>query len=172
MNRSDLSDNLSPPYTGAPIAILPTLSVMLASLITALPIMVDAPLLPPFGFLMLIAWRLMRSDVWPVWIGIPLGFWDDLFSGQPVGSAVALWTIVMLAMDLVDVRLVWRDYWIDWLIGGLAVGFVLVTGAMLARAGDMGGIAALIAPQIGIALFALPATMLLVARLDNWRLGR
>ncbi len=172
MNRLELSDSLPSRATGSSIAILPTLSVVIASLITTWPIMADAPLLPPFGFLVLIAWRLMRSDVWPVWIGIPLGFWDDLFSGQPVGSAVALWTIVMLAMDLVDARLVWRDYRIDWLIGGLAVGFVLVAGAMLARAGDVGGIGALIAPQIGIALFALPATMLLVARLDNWRLGR
>ena len=159
---------------GAPLrlGLIPTISVVLASAIAALPIVTNAPMLPPLGFMLFIAWRLLRSDIWPVWIGIPLGFWDDLFSGQPVGSAVALWTIVMLAMDLVDVRLVWRDYWIDWLIGGLAVGFVLVAGAMLARAGDMGGIAALIAPQIGIALFALPATMLLVARLDNWRLGR
>ncbi len=174
MSRRPITDGLSVAAidSHAPIAVIPTLSVMIASLVTALPIMVDAPLLPPFGFLVLIAWRLMRSDIWPVWIGIPLGFWDDLFSGQPVGSAVALWTIAMLAMELIDARLVWRDYWIDWLIGAVVIAFVLATGAMLARTADLPGIAILVAPQLAVSLFALPAMMLLVARLDRWRIGQ
>lgn len=170
--RRDASALTAPLAAGSPVAILPTASVMLASLITALPIMADSPMLPPCGLLMLLAWRLMRSDMWPVWIGIPLGLWDDLFSGQPVGSAIALWTMVMLAMDAVDLRLVWRDYRIDWLIGALAIAFVLVAGGMLALAGDPATIALLVAPQFGISLFALPAAMLLVARLDSWRIRR
>jgi len=154
------------------LRITPTLSVMLASLVTTLPIIANAPLLPPLGFMVLLSWRLMRSDTWPLWIGIPLGLFDDLFSGQPVGSAVALWTVVMLVIDMIDRRIVWRDYWVDWLIGGAALLFVLTAGGALARAGDLLDILQLIWPQWLIALFLLPLCMLLVARLDRWRLRR
>ena len=154
------------------MVIIPTLSVMIASMLPALPMIVSSPLLPPFGFLLLLSWRLIRSDVWPVWIGVPLGFWDDLMSGQPVGSAVALWTAVMLAMDALDTRVVWRDYWIDWVIGGVALAFVLIGGALLARAGDAADILRLVGPQYGISLFLLPLAMYLTGWLDRWRLGR
>lgn len=154
------------------LLVTPALSVILASLLTTLPIITNAPLLPPLGLLMLLSWRLMRSDVWPIWIGIPLGFLDDLVSGQPVGSAVALWTIVMLTIDMVDRKIVWRDYRVDWLIGGIALLFVLVCGAALARAGNLGEIIMLVGPQWVISLFLLPLFMLLVARLDRWRLRR
>lgn len=150
----------------------PTATVMLASAITALPFLADAPILPPLGFIVLIAWRLMRSDIWPVWIGVPLGLWDDLLSGQPVGSAVALWTIVMLGMDAIDRRVVWRDYRIDWALATLSLAFVLVAGAMLARAGDGATIVRLVGPQFLWSLFLIPLAMLLVARIDAWRLKR
>lgn len=154
------------------LMVTPTLSVILTSLVTTLPIIANAPLLPPLGLLMLLSWRLMRSDVWPIWIGIPLGFVDDLVSGQPVGSAVALWTVIMLAIDLVDRRIVWRDYWVDWMIGGAGLMFALFGGALLARSGGIGGIILLVGPQWLISLFLLPLFMLLVARLDRWRLRR
>jgi rod shape-determining protein MreD len=154
------------------LLVTPTLSVIIASFITTLPIIANAPLLPPLGLLMLLSWRLMRSDVWPIWIGIPLGFVDDLVSGQPVGSAVALWTILMLAIDMVDRRIVWRDYWVDWMIGGFALLFALIGGALLARVGNVGTVIMLIGPQWLISLFMLPLFMLLVARLDAWRLRR
>lgn len=152
------------------LRVVPSLSVLLASMVTALPIITNAPLLPPLGFLLFISWRLMRSDLWPIWIGIPLGLFDDLVSGQPVGSAVALWSIVMLAFDAVDRRIVWRDHWLDWALGGAALLFVLVAGALLARAGDIADIIRLVGPQFLWSLFLLPLCMLLVARLDNWRL--
>ena len=154
------------------VVAIPTGSVMIASLLPALPMIVSDPILPPFGFLIFLSWRLIRSDVWPLWIGIPLGFWDDLMSGQPVGSAVALWTAVMLAMDGLDRRVVWRDYRIDWVIGGVALAFVLVAGALLARAGDAADILRLVGPQFAISLFLLPLAMYLVGWLDRWRLRR
>lgn len=154
-------------FAAAPVA-----SVMLASAATMLPFVADAPLLPPLGFLMLIAWRMLRSDLWPVWIGLPLGAWDDLASGQPIGSAMALWTIVMLAMDALDRRVVWRDHWIDWAVGGIALLFVLVAGALLARTGNLLEVSLLVGPQFLFSLFLLPAAMLIVGRLDRWRLMR
>jgi rod shape-determining protein MreD len=115
---------------------------------------------------------MLRSDLWPVWIGLPLGAWDDLASGQPIGSAMALWTIVMLAMDALDRRLVWRDHWIDWVVGGTALLFVLIVGALLAHAGSLADAIVLVGPQFLWSLFLLPAAMLIVARLDRWRLTR
>lgn len=158
---------------GAPLrlGLIPTISVALASAVAALPIVTNAPMLPPLGFMLFIAWRLLRSDIWPVWIGIPLGFWDDLVSGQPVGSAVALWTIVMLAMDIFDRRVIWRDFWIDWVIAGAALLFVLLFGGLLAAAGSLADVVRLIAPQYLWSLLLLPLAMLFAARLDRWRIG-
>ena len=47
---------------------------------------------------------------------LPLGLFDDLVSGQPLGSAMLLWTLCFLAIDVLEQRLVWRDFWQDWLI--------------------------------------------------------
>jgi rod shape-determining protein MreD len=150
---------------------LPAATVICASLITVMPFMAQAPLLPPFGFILLLSWRMLRSDLWPVWIGAPLGLVDDLVSGQPVGSAVALWTLVLLAMDALDRRVVWRDYWIDWLIAAIALAFVLVGGALLARVENVLDIALLVGPQFLLSIFLVPPAMLLVARLDRIRLS-
>ena len=57
-------------------------------------------------------------------------------------------------------------------IGGIALAFVLIAGALLARAGDAADIARLVGPQFGIALFLLPLAMYLVGVLDRWRLRR
>ncbi len=154
------------------MSLVPSGSVIVASAITTLPIISAAPMMPPFGFMMLIAWRMMRSTIWPVWIGIPLGLFDDIVSGQPVGSACALWTLVMLAMDALDRRVVWRDYWIDWIISAVALLFVLVGGAVLAHAGSAGDIARLTMPQWVWSLLLMPMAMLVAGRLDSWRIQR
>ena len=65
---------------------VPYLSIMLGSLVPLLLIADVMPLLPPLGFLMLIAWRLMRPGLLPLWAGAPLGAFDDLVSGQPFGQ--------------------------------------------------------------------------------------
>jgi rod shape-determining protein MreD len=161
-----------PIRTPLTVAIIPTATVLIATLFTMLPVIANAPLMPPLGFVMLLAWRMLRSDLWPVWIGAPLGLFDDLVTGQPVGSAVALWTIVMLTMDALDRRVVWRDYWIDWIIAGIALLFVLVSGAMLARVETMADLTRLIGPQWLLSFFLMPAAMVLVARIDRWRLKR
>jgi len=80
---------------GTPIA-----SVMFGSMIASLvPSIAQVPLLPPFGLMVLIAWRLLRPEIWPLWLGMPLGLFVVLICGQPVGCAVFLCTIVRLALD-------------------------------------------------------------------------
>src|SRR5690242_4536985 len=87
------------PVNGA--AYIPAASVMAASLLSALPIVSLNGWWPSFGLLMLIAWRLLRADAWPAWWAAPLGLFNDLLSGTQIGMSVALWTAIMLIMDLV-----------------------------------------------------------------------
>ncbi len=154
------------------IAVMPVVSVAVASALQGLAWTVSGPVLPPLGYMTFIAWRLLRSDLWPAWIGLPLGAWDDLVTGQPLGSAMAIWTATGLALDISDVRLVWRDLLLDWIIAAVAVAAALIIGAVFARAGSMTEIFRLIAPQLFASIFILPAIMWIVARLDRWRIRR
>ncbi len=111
---------------------LAPLSVVLGSLTVLLPIVATVPFLPPFGLMMLLGWRLVRGDSMKVWMPVPLGFVDDMFSGQPLGSAMVLWTLAILMVDVLDTRLVWRDFWQDWLIASGAIALVLIGGRLVA----------------------------------------
>ncbi|HJU76481.1 MAG TPA: rod shape-determining protein MreD [Sphingomicrobium sp.] len=151
---------------------VPAASVVTASLLSALPIVSMSGWYPDFGFLALIAWRLLRSDPWPAWWAAPLGLANDLFSGGPIGLSVALWSATMLALDLIDRRTMWRDYWIEWALAAL----LLLVNEWLEWwvAGLMGAplpfIWVLPPTLIGILIF--PAVAWVVARLDRWRLSR
>jgi rod shape-determining protein MreD len=111
---------------------LAPLSVMLGSLMTLLPVVAVVPFLPPFGLMVLLGWRMLRGDSMRVWVPVLLGFFDDMVSGQPLGSAMLLWTLCVLAIDVLDTRLVWRDFWQDWLIASGAIGFCLIAGRLVA----------------------------------------
>jgi rod shape-determining protein MreD len=105
---------------------------VLGSLVTIVPIIATVPFLPPFGLLMLLGWRLHRADSLKVWAPVPLGLFDDLVSGQPLGFAMTFWTLCFVAIDVLDTRLVWRDFWQDWLIATGAVGLCLIAGRLIA----------------------------------------
>lgn len=111
---------------------LAPLSVMLGSMATLLPVIATVPFLPPFGLMILLSWRLLRADAMKVWMPVPLGLFDDMLSGQPLGSAMLLWSAAALMVDVLDTRLVWRDFWQDWLIASAAIGFVLIAGRLIA----------------------------------------
>ena len=151
--------------------ILPILATLAASCLVLLPFIAVTPAMPPFGFMMLIAWRLLRPELWPMWIGLPLGLFDDLVSGQPIGSAMMLWTLALVAIDVIDQRLVWRDYWQDWLIAaGLTIA-VLLGGLVTANMAGGEGHVLLIVPQIVISILIYPAVARVCALLDRWRLS-
>ncbi len=111
---------------------VPAGSIMLGSLVTIWPFVASFPFLPPFGLLMLLGWRLARPGVLAIWAPLPLGFFDDLFSGQPMGSAILLWQACFIVIDLIDHRLVFRDFWQDWLIAAGAIAFCLIAGRLVA----------------------------------------
>lgn len=149
--------------------LVPIASVMLGSALVTLPLGAQAALWPPVGLIMMICWRLMRNAIWPVWIALPLGLFDDLLSGQPVGSAMALWTAFLIAMDAVDQRVIWREFWLDWVIGAVALALILGLSAFFARAGTPVDVLRLIGPQVAWSIMLLPLAMRAVSALDNWR---
>ncbi|HEU5482960.1 MAG TPA: rod shape-determining protein MreD [Sphingomicrobium sp.] len=173
MVRSALGSNRrigQGPISGA--TIIPAASVVAGSLIASLPIVVESGWFPDFGFLMLIAWRLLRADAWPAWWAAPLGLINDLLAGYPIGLSVSVWMAAMLALDLLDRRTIWRDYWIEWGLAGLLV--LLSEAAQWQVAAWMGAhvpFSAMIPPII-ISIAAFPVAAWVVGRLDRWRLGR
>ncbi len=153
------------------IGLIPILSVMAGSmLVLFIPYIASMPLLPPFGLMLLIAWRLIRPGIWPIWIGFPLGLFDDIFSGQPFGSAALLWSLVMIFIEILDNRFLWRGFWQDWLIAAVSIMLALIGGLLINNViADAGNITILL-PQIILSIFLYPLVLRIVAWLDRKRL--
>jgi rod shape-determining protein MreD len=151
---------------------VPVLSTLAACLIDALPIVAQAPLVPDFAFLTLIAWRLLRPEMWQAHVALPLGLFNDLISGHPIGQSMALWTLTFIAFDLLDSRVGWRDYWIDWLFACLAILFHSFGGWWIARLMGSQAEFAVMLPQYGLSVVAYPLVARLAVGLDRWRLAR
>ena len=152
---------------------IPAATVIVGSMISLLPIVSATGWWPDWGLLMLVAWRLLRADAWPAWWAAPLGFANDLIVGNPIGLSVALWAAMMIAMDILDRRTMWRDYWIEWGIAALFIALAELaqwrTAALLGAPVPL-GITAGPAALVGILCF--PVAAFLAARIDRWRLGR
>jgi rod shape-determining protein MreD len=151
---------------------VPVLSTLAASLLDTLPVVVTTPLVPDFAFLMLLAWRLLRPEMWPAYFALPLGLFNDLVAGHPLGQSMALWTIVFLACELLDSRSGWRDYWIDWLFASLAILFYTFGGWRIARAMGSQMEFEVLLPQLLLSIFSYPLVARLAVALDRWRLAR
>ncbi len=152
--------------------ILPWISIALASLIPLFFLASAAPLIPPAGFLMLLAWRLVRPGLLPVWAGLPLGLFDDLYSGQPFGSAILLWSLALIAIEALELRFPWRNFLQDWFTAGLILLIYIIAGMLFS--GATPGLAALVAlgPQIVISFLLFPLFARIVSGLDRLRLTR
>ncbi len=150
---------------------IPVASIIVGSLIPILPIIATAPIIPPFGFMMLVAWRLLHRTIFPVWAPVPLALFDDLVSGQPIGSSMILWTLAFFAMDLLDRRMIWREAVQDWVVAGILILFVLLGGLFMANIGLADTNALMILPQILLAVLVFPMVSRVAAYLDHIRLS-
>jgi len=151
---------------------IPALTVVAASLMSALPIVSVSGWYPDFAFLMLISWRLHRADPFPAWWAAPLGLINDLFTGSPLGFSVASWCAAILALDLADRRTMWRDYWIEWVLAAVLI--VIEQWFEWRVAAWSGADVPLVqmAPPLVIAILMFPVAAWLVSRIDRWRLAR
>lgn len=149
---------------------VPWITVMLGSLVPALPVIASTPLLPPFGFMLLLAWRQIRPGLLPVWAGLPLGLFDDIYSGQPFGSSMLTWSLAMIVLDIIEARFPWRSFWQEWLVGSLMVVGCLLAGAVFANAAGGSTPLVMIAPQSVLGILLYPLAGRLVAMFDRFRL--
>jgi len=162
----------TPPPTALEAQLVPVISTMVGSLAVLAPNIASEPLLPPFGLMVFLGWRLLRGDIWPLWIGLPLGLWDDLFSGQPIGTAMSGWTAILLILDVLDRRAPFRDHRQDWILAA-----AMITGYLffaLAIAWLTGGATSPLAllPQILLSALLFPLIARGCAALDRWRSPR
>jgi rod shape-determining protein MreD len=151
---------------------VPWLSIMLGSLLPVLLLADVMPLMPQLGLLMLLAWRMVRPGLLPLWAGAPLGAFDDLFSGQPFGSAVLLWSLALIAIELIETRFPWRGFWQDWFTAGLAALLVWLAAIMLSGAKVTPELLLVALPQALLSVLLYPILARMVASLDQFRLAR
>ena len=151
---------------------VPIASTILACLVNVLPIIVSTPIIPDFAFLVLLAWRLLRPEMWSVTTAIPLGLLNDLLAGHPLGQSAALWTATFLIMDVIDSRVAWRDYWMDWMLAAVFIlGYTFgdwAIGRWMGSTAEFG----ILWPQIGASILLYPVVARIVLVLDRWRLAR
>lgn len=149
---------------------LPWLTVMLASLLPGWIMIASAPVLPPLGFLFFVSWQQLRPGLLPVWAGLPLGIFEDLFSGQPFGSAVLLWSLSAIVLEAIETWLPWRNFLTEWLVAiGLIVAYIVFSLALANIAGASASLHVVV-PQIVISVLSFPLVGLVVAKLDRIRL--
>jgi rod shape-determining protein MreD len=151
---------------------IPAASVVLASSLATLPIVSLTGWFPDFGFLALVAWRLLRSDPWPAWWAAPLGLLNDLIGGWPIGQSIFLWSVTMLILDLIDRRTIWRDYWMEWASACLLLLFnAWMQWNIAAWSGAWRPFGAVL-PHLLISICSFPIAAWIIAKADRWRLGR
>jgi rod shape-determining protein MreD len=147
---------------------IPIASVVIGSLLTIVPIVATFPVLPPLGLMSLLGWRLLRPDAVRIWAPLPFGLFDDLVSGQPLGSAILLWTISFLVIDLLDQRLMSRDFWQDWVLAAGAISFCLIIGRLIATPLEA-HVDTLLLFQVIAAVLLYPFVARIIAWLDRKR---
>lgn len=149
---------------------MPAASVLLATYLSALPILPSNGWFPDFGFLTLISWRLLRADPWPVWSTALLGLFNDAVTGSPIGLSVSVWTFSILALDFADRRTMFRDYWIEWALAAVLI--LLNESAQWQVAAWMGAELpySSIVPPLLLSVAAFPLFAWSVSRIDRWRL--
>lgn len=145
--------------------LLPWATVMVGSLVTILPWGATLPLLPPVGLLLMLSWRLLAPLSLRVWAPALLGLFDDLLSGQPLGSAMLLWTLAYFLVEAIDARSGVRDFKQSWAIAALAIAFVLLGGRLAATPLDA-HVDSVLLMQIVISVLLFPAAARLVAWID------
>lgn len=151
---------------------VPLASTIFAILLALLPFVVATPLIPDLGLMVMVAWRLLRPEIWTANTALGLGLLNDLVAGNPLGQSMLLWTSLFLIFDLIDSRLGFRDYLMDWTIAATAIAGVHAGAWYIALL--LGGDTSftIVLPQIALGALAYPIVARIVVGLDRWRLGR
>ncbi|MBA4052932.1 MAG: rod shape-determining protein MreD, partial [Erythrobacter sp.] len=106
------------------------------------------------------------------WAGAPLGAFDDLFSGQPFGSAILLWSLAMIAIEAIEARFPWRGFWQDWFTAGVIAAVCWLASLVVSGASLTPEMLLVAAPQALASVLLYPMIARIVAGLDRFRLSR
>ena len=147
-------------------------SILIAAVVPFFFLTSAIPLVPPLALLFMLAWRLVRPGVLQVWAGLPLGLWTDLFSGQPMGCSVLLFSLALLGIEMLESRFPWRDFLQDWVTATLAILVYLGFGVVFSGADVTAVTLAAVTPQALLSILAYPVVARFVAALDIVRLLR
>jgi rod shape-determining protein MreD len=148
------------------------ITIMLGSVLPFLVLADVMPLLPPLGFLVFLGWRIMRPGLLPLWAGLPMGAFDDLFSGQPFGSGVLLWSLAMIILELIEARFPWRGFWQDWFTASLGGTVYILIAMFVSGAEPTSAMLLASLPQIALSILLYPFIAHLIAVFDRFRLSR
>jgi rod shape-determining protein MreD len=170
--RDQYGSRINRDHSPVLLVVIPWGSIMLAAILPFLLLTSAIPLVPPLALLFLLAWRLVRPGVLPVWAGLPLGLWTDLYSGQPFGCSVLLFSLSLLAIEVLEARFPWRDFLQDWVTAILAILAYIVLGVVFSGANVTPLTLAAVAPQALLSILAYPIVARMVAALDIVRLLR
>jgi len=151
---------------------VPYATIMLGSLLPVLLIADLMPLFPSLGFLLLLGWRMVRPGLLPLWAGAPLGAFDDLVSGQPFGSAILLWSLAMIVIELIETRFPWRGFWQDWFTAGFIAVIYWFAALLVSGASVTPDLLIVALPQALLSVMLYPIIARMVAGLDRFRLAR
>jgi len=78
----------------------------------------------------------------------------------------------MLALDLIDRRTMWRDYWIEWVLAAVLIAIDELLQWRVAGLVDAAPPIGRMAPPVIISICVFPVFAWAVSRIDAWRLGR
>ncbi len=151
---------------------VPVITTVFAIFLAALPIVVSSPVVPDLALLVLVSWRLLRPELWSATMALPLGLLNDLVAGHPLGQSMGLWTTMFLLYEIMDARVVYRDYWMDWFIASLSIIFYTFGAWYIGRLMGSEIHFAVMLPQIGLSILTYPIVARIVLGLDRWRLTR
>ncbi|MXO85252.1 rod shape-determining protein MreD [Altererythrobacter aurantiacus] len=152
--------------------IVPWASIMLGSILPLFVITAAIPWMPPLGYLTMIAWRIVRPGLLPMWAGFPLGLFDDLFSGQPLGSGILLFSLTLIAFEVIEARFPWRSFAQDWFTTGLCIIVYILFAMIVSGAKITGTLLFVMVPQIVLAILLFPLLARFISHLDRFRLVR
>lgn len=103
------------------------------------------------------------------WASILLG---SLTPWQPMGSGILLFSLILIGIELIEIRFPWRSFWFDWLTASGIVAIYLVVAGLLSGLGLSLDRLQILVPQLLLSIMLFPFVARLVAHLDRLRLMR
>lgn len=106
--------------------LVPSLSVLLAILLMALPLPLAWGVMPHLALLLVVIWASIQPRLMPVWAAFLLGLAADLLFGGPLGIWALLLPVSVAAVRLAETRVEGHSLALDWAFAALISGLALL----------------------------------------------